>query len=162
MTQTSLLPYFCQLAYVTNDFDRAKEVFREHHGIEAFAELRDVPVDIGSGHHCRLDIALAFKDTTNIELIQPLGGDDAIFRDFLPANKFAVKFHHVGRMCDSLDEYNSLFDSYKKCDAAFPIVGGAGDCRFFYVDTNDEFGHFVEYVYGGPMHRAFMASVPHF
>jgi hypothetical protein len=49
-----------QMAYVTNDFDRAIELFKMHYGIGKFLEMRDFEMMTWPGQMAIQNIGLAY------------------------------------------------------------------------------------------------------
>jgi Glyoxalase/Bleomycin resistance protein/Dioxygenase superfamily len=149
-TPVTPLPGFYQIGYVTTDFDRAMKSFRDSHGVKEFLELRDIRYPSAAGREAHCHVGMAYLGGMQIEVIQPIDGDVGIYRDALPAQGYALRFHHVSRMVDSEEEFNRLLETYRKEGRGLPIVGEAPNTRFFYADFRPEFGHYVEYIHYTP------------
>src|SRR5271156_5919403 len=83
-----------QHAYVTSDFDEALRIFDETYGISRFLELRDYSLETAPGRAAILHIALAYAGPMQIEVMQPLSGDDETWRRVLTKGGFELVFHH--------------------------------------------------------------------
>lgn len=154
---TPLFKRFTQHAYVTTDIDRAQTVFAENYGVTQFMTMRDIPY----GEGCALHIALAYADNAMIELIQPIG-DIPLYQCRLPAQGFALRFHHLGHFLDSEAEWQDILAQVTAKKMKVAAQGDSGGLKYLYVDLRDSLDHFVEYVYyGSPESRAMLDAVPH-
>jgi hypothetical protein len=117
------IPGFHQVAYVTSDFDRALKVFAEVHRAKQFMELRDIRYPTGPGREAHCNIGLAYVGATELEVIEPLGDDVQIYRDFLPAGGFAIRFHHISRFLETRQDYDQQFAAFQKMGKPIPIIG---------------------------------------
>ena len=148
-----------QMAYVTNDFGRALEHFRDVHGVRRFFEMRNCNSEVAPGCVARLDVALAWAGETQIELIAPLGGDDEFYRSGLPSTEFALRLHHIGQHVDTQAEFEQLLADLRRNDV--PIIGQTRS--YFYADMGRQFGHHMEYVCPetyGEIERSIAEQIP--
>lgn len=139
-----------QIAYVTNDLDRALAVWRDTFGVPAFFVFANDTPGLMSSQPYQLKIALANVGGTEIELIEPLHGSAPLHAEVLPADgSFAMCFHHVAmRIAGDLAAYEAHMASLDP--ALHPVVwsGGLGDLmRFAYTDERATLGHYVEHVW---------------
>ena len=157
-------PGLYQVAYVTNDFERALAQFGVTHAIGDFARLPATNFNTGPGRNARCDIALAYVGATEIEVIHPISGDVQIYADYLPMDgTFAVRFHHVGRFFDSRDVLERQVAEYRRQGRHVPVDGSApGSARYFYADFRAELGHYMEGIWYEPAARAWLATIPRF
>lgn len=154
------LPGFYQVAYVTADFDRALSAFEKTHGIKRFLEMRDLHYQTGPDRKAHCNIALAYVGGVEIEVINPLGGDVQLYRDFLPAEG-GVRFHHIAKLFDTEDEFERHLESLRQEGRRLPIIGSnQGVARYFYGDYRAELGHYLEFIYFSPPGREFLATIP--
>ena len=162
-TPTAYTPFqkFFQIAYVSNDFDRALGVFRERYGITRFFEMRDVPMQVGPDDCCRVSVGLVWVGSIQLELITPMGGSDAVYRDLLPADgsRFALRMHHVCQRIDSNAEFDATLAAIEQSGARIAAIGEApGLVRYVYVDQREVLGHYLEHTFytkeGLEMHAA--------
>ncbi len=148
-----------QAAYVTSDLDRAIKLFEERYSVNEFLEMRDVEL----GALGTLDIAMAYLGDTMIEIIAPGKDAAAMFRgDHLDFDKRALEFHHVAVVLDSKEEFEAA-----KADAlssGLKIVAEADHevLDFFYVDTTEDLGHYVEYMFLHDVGKAVFGTIPRF
>lgn len=163
MSAVPFSPYkgFIQIAYVTNDFDRSLKYFAERHGIPKFMELRDLSIEIQPGKTALNNIGLAFVGDVQIEIINPLSGECAIYKDPLPEKEFAVRFHHVAQLIDTEEEYEAQREAQRKLGKKIAIDGASpGNARYFYTDYRDELGHYIEHIWYSEQGRAMFPMIP--
>ena len=139
-----------QIAYVTNDLDRALAVWRDQFGVPAFFVFANDTPGLKFSHPYQLKIALAHVGGTEIELIEPLNGSAPLHAGPLPADgSFALRFHHVAmRIAGDLADYEAHMASLDP--VLHPVVwsGKLGDLmRFAYTDERATLGHYVEHVW---------------
>jgi extradiol dioxygenase family protein len=141
-----------QIAYATNDIDRAMAVFSERLGISEFRRLEG-PLPAGG----TVRVELAWVGTVMYELISATGEGSAIYMDRLPASDgFALRHHHFGYVLESRAQFDALFGG------GWPVVHhsvNAGFMETCFVDA-DELGHYLEYFLLEPAGREFLAAVP--
>lgn len=149
-----------QIAYVTNDLDRALRQFSESMGLERYY-LIDTQQEPSHPGQPALKIALVRSAGTEFEIIQPLGYNDAVWSSALPADgSFTLKFHHLGVTVDGpveeFERYRATWDAQHH-----PIVvdGWAGDmARWFYTDERATLGHYLEHCWFSDELKAHMAG----
>lgn len=135
--------YF-QYAYVTNDLDRAVAEIRELQDLGPFQEIRDLELQLGAGRECVCHFALAFKADMQFEVIEPVSGDVSFYREILPANGYATRFHHLGRFFASMDDYETaLATARARWD--IPISGAVFGGFFAYANARADIGHHLEF-----------------
>jgi len=154
---------FCQNAYVTTDFDRALALFRESYGIPRFFELRDGEMETGPGRCARVHVGFAWVGRLQIELIQPLGGCDDLYRDSLPMDGFAMRFHHTCQLIGSEAEYEALLRDVERRGLRIAAQGEhGGHVRYVYIDARAELGHYLEHTWYTPAGLALFEQVPRY
>lgn len=161
--QIPLLKGLFQICYVTVDLDAGMRTLTEKHGISRFRVKRGVPSGPGMPK-MRIDQAHVFIGPMQIELIQPAGGDDGLYRDFCPADGAAIRFHHFGMWMDDAIEYSSTRACLSErnipmvFEMSMPNVG-----RVIYADARSTLGHYLEYVHLVPeVKRVYYADVPQY
>src|ERR1700676_4956905 len=109
-----------QIAYVTNDIDRAKEIFQTVYGVERWLELagmsgrQTVVIDARTGP-IEIRAMIAYVGAIQFELIQPIVDPERLYVEFLPADDtFAVRFHHLGFNQESVEAVRILEQSLKR------------------------------------------------
>jgi len=159
----SMFGHVCQLGYVTNDFDRALSVFAEN-GVPRFVERRHLKIQTGSAKEADVHIGLAIVDGMQIELIQPLGGDDAVYRDAIGSESFELRMHHVCQLVSDSEEFDRIREDVEAGGGKVTLWGvGPSGSKYFYVDTRAALGHYVEYIFRDQaMDEAFLAGIPAF
>jgi Glyoxalase/Bleomycin resistance protein/Dioxygenase superfamily len=163
MNTVPLLRGFYQTAYVTADLDAAMRMLAATHGIERFRVKRDVPGLPGMPEMV-MHQAHVYIGPIQIELIQPAGGDDGLYRDFCAPDPGAIRYHHVGMWIDNEADYEALPSALAQHDipvvfsASIPNVGGA-----LYADARPALGHYLEYVHFRPdVKDTYYADVPRY
>ncbi len=158
-----LLSGFFQISYVTKDLEAGMRLLAAIHGIERFRVKHDVPSLPGMPKMV-LHMAHVFVDATQIELIQPAGGHDSLYRDFCAEAAGALRHHHFGLWVDDAAEYESLpavlagRNIPLVFNSSIPGVGGA-----IYADTRATLGHYLEYVHlATDVKGAYYADVPRY
>jgi len=150
-----------QIAYVTTDLDEAMQIFAGTHGIHNFRVQRDKPAPPGMPN-MSIHAAHAYVGAIQIELIQPAGGEDFIYRELLADEEFAIRFHHLGFMVDSEEAFDRLAATLEahKLQIAFSMeMPGVG--RALYADARATLGHYVEYLYlTADVRHRYYADVP--
>ncbi len=161
MGTVPLLSGFFQMGYVTRDLEVSMRQLGATHGIERFRVKRNVPGMPGMPKMV-IHQAHAYISAVQIEIIQPAGGDDGLYRDFCAADESAVRFHHFGMWVDDAAEYGGLRAALEEqnipvvFEGSIPNVGGA-----IYADTRAKLGHYLEYVHLVPdVKRRYYADVP--
>ena len=110
-----------QLAYATNDFEQALEQCTAIYGVREFTKLPRININLGAGRTVVCNLALAWVGTTQLEVIQPLEGEVAIYAEGLPSSGFALKLHHLARLHATRAEVEALVEKYRSEGRAVPI-----------------------------------------
>lgn len=150
-----------QICYVTRDLDAGMRQLMAMHGVESFRIKRDVDAMPGMPK-MRMNQAHVFIGPLQLELIQPAGGDDGLYRDFCAADGDAIRFHHFGLWVDNPAEYGALPAAL--AEQSIPIVFQLSlpeNMGAIYADTRAWLGHYLEYVHMKPeVKRIYYADVP--
>ena len=88
---------FSQVSYATTDLDHACRTLGMTYGIPRFSVSRGARVESPAGT-ITIDVAQAFVGDRHIEIIEPTGGPDGLYRDVLPSSGFGVRHHHFGHV----------------------------------------------------------------
>ena len=148
-----LHPGFFQVCYVTNDLGAGMRQLATVHGVERFRIKRDMH-SLPGMPAMMLHQAHVFLGDTQVELIQPAGGDDAVYRDFCRADG-SLRLHHFGTWVDDRAVYERLRGHCSHAgvpiafEIALPDVGGA-----IYADLRASLGHYLEYIHLAPHVKA--------
>ena len=114
---------------------------------------------MGPNATARCHIALALSGGAEIEIIEPVGGADEIYRQPLTGPDFALLFHHVAYTLPSLEALTSLKAEMRASGTPIVMDGEAPEgVTYFYTDLRKPFGHYIEYVWGTPEYEAGMAA----
>src|SRR5512140_935300 len=150
MRPVPLLSGLFQICYVTRDLDAGVRQLGAIHGIERFRIKRDVPSMPGMPK-MTMHQAHVFLGPMQIELIQPAGGDDGLYREFCAADAGAIRHHHFGMWVDDAAEYSGLRTALaeQNIPVVFEVsilnIGGVS-----YADMRRQLGHFLEFVHFTP------------
>ena len=107
MSTVPLLSGLYQIAYVAADLEAGTRQLAAIYGIDRFRVKHDVLSAPGMPDMV-VHQAHVFIGSTQIELSQPAGGDDALYRDFCAADSTAIRHHHFGMWVDDPVEYRRL------------------------------------------------------
>jgi hypothetical protein len=163
-TENPLAAGIDQIAHVTNSLDRAIREFRQAFGIAKFLEMRNHSVVTREGRRANMHVALAYRKDVMIELIEPIGGDDLVYREGLDGSDFVVRQHHVARIVDSDQEFDEEFERLRARGVKFPIMASRQDtndkCRVFYADLRPYIGYYIEYLAFSASGRQWLDTIP--
>jgi extradiol dioxygenase family protein len=145
-----------QMAYATNDIDRAQQLFATRYGVKNWRRL-DGPLKTGG----RIRVELAWVGTIMYELLTSEGEGSAIYMDRLPpGDGFKLKHHHLGYLIDTDAQWDALMREAEAKGHAMPHVShNAGFMKSCFVDA-PALGHYLEYICPEPAGRAFLEGVP--
>lgn len=150
-----------QLAYAVRDIREAVDLGQSHFGIPEFQINRDVPIETRNGV-AKCHFALAFLGETQIELIQPSGGADAVYRDALPTTG-KMRLHHVGVLIRDMASWTLQKSEIEAAGLHTPVGGEfAGLMHYLYVDTRADLGHYIEYMYQTEAGTGMFDAVPRY
>ncbi len=143
-----------QIAYATNDIDRAKALFSERYGITQWTRLEG---QLPTGGQIRVE--LAWVGTLMYELMWSSGEGSAIYMDRLPAEPgLHIKHHHLGYLLDEAG-WDALMVTVELEGHAMPHVNhNPGFIKSCFVDA-PELGHYLEYICPQPAGATFFESV---
>ena len=164
MTAPSGIPLFrfSQVSYATSDVEHAAAVLGSVYGIERFQIDRGSEVDSPAGKIV-IDVAQAFAGDLHVEIIQPAGGADALYREVLSQRGFSVRLHHFGHLTRSADEWARILDFISARRWRVVLGGNYRDLiHYAYVDTRAELGHYLEFMYQTDRGRDMFSSVPRY
>ncbi|CAB3739200.1 hypothetical protein LMG27174_06534 [Paraburkholderia rhynchosiae] len=150
-----------QIAYVTTDISQAIDYFAHKYNVPKWLELREIEIESMAGRKCTQNVALAYVGAIQLELIQPLLGDDHVYRDALPETEFAIRHHHVAQLIATEADFARQRDELAAQGVRIVIDGEAkGMARYFYTDHRATLGHYLEHTWFSPAGLAGMAKVP--
>jgi Glyoxalase/Bleomycin resistance protein/Dioxygenase superfamily len=154
-----LRPAF-QTAYVTTDMDRAIDVFKDRYGAGQYRRLDAHTYTSEAGAKMTLEIALGWVGDAMIELIRPIAQDVSIFMDWLPAQGFGLRLHHIGFRLHSLQEWQDMQAETNARGHRVALSMASPSSRTLYIDTAAELGHYVEYLYYSDVPNSNLSKIP--
>lgn len=144
-----------QMAYATNDIDRACDIFRERYGVREFRRLEG-PLAAGG----KIRVELTWVGTIMYELLTASGPGSDIYVSRLPRDGFAVKHHHLGYLIRDDAQWDALMQQVEQGGWSMPHKSiNAGFMKSCFVDA-PELGHYLEFICPEPAGLAFFESVP--
>ena len=144
-----------QMAYVTNDLDRACALFGDRLGIRAWASLGGALADGGE-----IQARFAWVGTLMYEIICASGPGSDIYIARLPQSAgFKLQHHHLGFLIHNRQQWNDVLANAAQHGWAVPHRGVNPLVEVCFVDV-PELGHYLEYLYATPVGLEFFASVP--
>lgn len=144
-----------QMAYATNDIERACDIFRQRFGIREFRRLAG---QMPSGGH--IHVELAWVGPTMYELLTATGPGSELYVGRLPTDRFAIQHHHLGFLIPDEAQWNSLFAQIENNGWTLLSKNNTpGFMQTCFVDV-PELGHYFEYLFPEPAGLAFFEGVP--
>lgn len=144
-----------QMAYVTNDMDRALDLFRRNLGVREFTRLGG-PMPSGGTMHAEF----AWVGTLMIEVIEATGPGSALYMDRLPRDgSFAVAQHHLGYLVHSQAQWDAVLANAAANGFEVVFRGDNPLVEFCFVQVPG-LSHYLEYLFAKPMGLDFFNAVP--
>ena len=149
-----------QIAWLTEDLDRAIDQWRRLAGIGPWTVYRNVTLDglyRGAPATIRIDVGLAYQGETQIELIAPHGTGPSPYHD--AGGRVRVGMHHVAWLVD--DVASAATDAAAAGLApVFSAESGGGATRVAYFEAPEEPAILLELIEATPMIReGFVAGI---
>lgn len=144
-----------QTAYVTNDIDRACEVFADRYGISSFRRLEGALQEGG-----RIRIEIAWAGGALYELVCATGAGSQFYVNRLPAQGFAIRHHHLGFLVPDAagwDRLQQLIEHGGWKVALRTVVPGF--MQACYIEA-PELEHYLEYLLPEPAGLDFFETAP--
>lgn len=151
-----------QLGYATTDLDRALDIFGKQYGIRDFMVVKKGPaLPIDGGGELVMDGALAWAGPTMIEIVQPISGNVELFADWLPKDRFALRFHHIAVPVRTDAGWQTVRREAEESGKRIVFSVSQPNSRAMYVDTADDLGHYLEYLYvEGDISKSWLSYIP--
>jgi hypothetical protein len=144
-----------QMAYATNDIERACAIFAERFGIRQFRRLEG---QRPAGGYMRVE--LAWVGPVMYELVEGHGPGTELFTDRLPSDRFVIQHHHIGHLVRDESGWAALEALASRSGHALVGVNhNPGFMRSGFVDA-PELGHYLEYILPEPAAIDFFNAVP--
>lgn len=142
-------------AWVTNDLDRAVEIFTKRYGVGEFTLIEGPGPE---GGHIR--VAFAWAGGQVLEILCGTGAEFAFYNKLLPGDEFAIRFHHLGFIVRDEAGWNQLEKELQDGEWRIAFSTLTGDFIDAYYIEAPELGHYLEYVRPHEAGRQFYNSVP--
>jgi len=150
-----LLAEHFQMAYATNDIDRACDLLRERHGVREFARLEG---PFPQGGYIRTEFA--WIGTIMYELIQASGPGSEIYMNRLPqTDGFHMKHHHLGFLIHDRTQWETGIALAERSGLSVPYRNSNPLVDVCFIDV-PELGHYLEYLLPTQAGMDFFESVP--
>lgn len=144
-----------QMAYATNDIERARDIFQRRFGIQSFRRLEG-PLPAG-GH---IHIELAWVGTLMYELLTATGPGSELYVGRLPQDRFAIQHHHLGFLIRDEAQWQGVLSQVETNGWTLLSKNNTpGFMQSCFVDV-PELGHYFEYLFPEPAGLAFFEGVP--
>jgi hypothetical protein len=130
-----------QLGFVYKDVEKQAQILESIYSIPkiTFFEFYDQKITFrGKETKNSIKLGVAQYFNLNIELIQPLGGEN-IYQEFIDIGREGL--HHIGMYVDNLD---SSIEQFKKKGIKALQLGKIVEMHYAYMDTEDTFGILIE------------------
>lgn len=144
-----------QVAYVTNDIERALQVFADRYGVK---EWRRMEGDLKEGGHIRVEFGWAGGSL--FEVTQADGPGSALYRQGLPDGEFAIRFHHFGYYIPTEDAWRALLREIEA--GGVKVVNETNVPGFLQARIVEapDLGHWIEYIFPEAGGVAFFQGAP--
>jgi extradiol dioxygenase family protein len=144
-----------QVAYVTNDIERALQIFADRYGVK---EWRRMEGDLKEGGHIRVEFGWAGGSL--FEVTQADGAGSDLYRQGLPDGEFAIRFHHFGYFIPTEAAWQALLKEIDEGGVkVFNETNVPGFLQARIVEAPD-LGHWIEYIYPEAGGIAFFQGAP--
>jgi hypothetical protein len=142
-------------AWVTNDLDRALDVFARRYGIGDCSFLEGAGALGGA-----IRVAFAWAGGQVLEIIAASGSEYEFYNRMLPRDEFAIRFHHLGFVIQEETAWKQLEQEIRDGAWEVPLSTLTGDFIDAYYINAPELGHYLEYVRPFEAGNAFYNAVP--
>lgn len=145
-----------QVAYATNDIDKARDVFGTRYGIKAFRRLEG---GLPAGGNIRIE--LAWVGTVMYELLTAEGPGSDIYMYRIPeGSDFVIRHHHLGYMIHDQQAWEGLdVDAERSGCRVLHKNCTPGFMSSSFIET-PELGHLLEYLFPEQAGIDFFEGVP--
>lgn len=128
-------------AWVTNDLDRATEIFSGRYGVGEFKFLEG---DLPNGASIR--VAFAWAGGQILEIICARGPGFEFYNDMLPDDEFGIRFHHLGFIVRDDTGWQQLEQELDQGRWQIALSTLTHDFIDAYYIEAPELGHYLEFV----------------
>jgi hypothetical protein len=142
-------------AWVTNDLDRALDIFSRRYGVGDYSFIEGPNPQGG-----QIKVAFAWAGGQILEIICASGPGFEFYYEMLPDGEFAIRFHHLGFLVEDDTGWKQLEEELREGEWSIALSTLAGDFIDAYYIKAPELGHYLEYVRPFPTGDAFYNTVP--
>jgi hypothetical protein len=148
-------------AYVTGDLRSGMRRLAGMFGIEEFMVYPTGAVGVPGGQ-AMLDVAIADANGAAVEVIQPVGGMDDVYRRALPADPTDIAFHHVASRIADQAEWDMVMEAIDRHGLDVLVRGDDDGFSYVYIDTRKQLGHLLEFIwFSNPASEDAIAQLVH-
>jgi hypothetical protein len=144
-----------QIAYATNDLERARNLLADRYGIRKYQTAEGT---LNEGGYIRAE--LAWVGGMMYELIQAHGPGSEFINRILNPREFSIRHHHSGFFVYEESAWQTLEREVDQ--GGWSVLQRRtidGFLRVFYVEAA-ELGHYLEYIFPTPDGISFFENVP--
>lgn len=156
-------PAFVQLGYVTADIDAAIAYFTRTAGVSEWLRWPDVAVEKvvdGQVVRSKLDLAMAWRGSTMLELIRPVSGAIGIYTLRGDADS-PVNLHHIGHgIAGDEADFERQLETMAAAGQPVALVTRNENGNYALVDTRNTTGLYTEFLWGRAKGIALFESIP--
>lgn len=143
-------------AWVTNDMDRALEIFTRRYGL---GDYTFIDAETPSGG--RIKVAFTWAGGQVIEIIMSSGPGSEFYNEILPeGDEFAIRFHHLGFIIHDNAGWQQLERELEEGSWQIAFSTLTHDFIDAYYIKAPELGHYLEYVRPFEAGNQFYNSLP--
>lgn len=142
-------------AWVTNDLDRAVEIFAQRYGV---GDVTYIEGDSPSGGHIK--VAFAWAGGQVLEIISATGPEYDFYNEMLPEGEFAIRFHHLGFIIHDDAGWQQIEQEIQDGKWQVTLSTLTHDFIDAYYVKAPELGHYLEYVRPFEAGNNFYNAVP--
>jgi hypothetical protein len=147
MSELRLPPFrIIHAAYVTGDIERGKRRLAQMFGVREVKRYPRNGVQVPGGEAV-IDVAIADAGGTAVEVIQPVGGLDDVYRRAVPTDPAEIAFHHYASRIKDQSEWDMVMGAIDQHGFDTPVRGEAPGVKYVYIDTRKNLGHILEYIW---------------
>jgi len=142
--------------------DAALDIFARDYGVVNWFQRRNSDLQTGPGAFARVNLALARRGNSEIEIIQPLGGADEVYAHALQNAPDGVRicFHHICYLLPTPEALESVRLAAPLRGRAIVLSGASeSGATYFYTDDRSTTRHYVEYIDCSPAYCARLETI---
>lgn len=144
-----------QVSWVTDDLDRACDIFTGRFGIREFGGIEG---ETPAGGYIR--VKLAWVGSTMYELVACSGPGSEMYNEVLPDSGPAIRFHHLGFLVGDRQSWDGLMETIDRGGWEIRQANNTeGFMRHCYIYVA-ELGHYCEYMFCERAGIEFFENVP--